>query len=83
MEGKVTTFDARKGVGTIRAESGEELSVHRSAIEEGGQGSLFPGDVVEFTVGRNRWGHRAALAVRRIGWDEEDDPDGAPGEWTF
>ena len=83
MEGKVIAFDAQKGVGTIRADNGEELGVHRSAIAEGGQGQLFPGDMVEFTVGRNRWGRRAALAVSRIGWDEEDDPDGAPGEWMF
>ena len=82
MEGKVISFDAVKGVGMILAESGEELPVHRSAIVEGGPEGIYVGDVVEFRTGRNRFGRRAAVDVRRIGWDE-DDPDGAPREWTF
>lgn len=83
MEGKVISFDEGKGVGVILAENGEELAVHRSAVEDSGQGNLFAGDVVEFKVGRNRWGRRSAQNVQRIGWEEDDDPDGEGREWTF
>ena len=82
MEGKVISFDESKGVGVIQADSGEEVTVHRSAVLDTGSGSLFRGDVVEFRIGRNRWGRRAALEVRRIGWDEEEQDD-KPREWTF
>ncbi len=56
--------------------------MHRSALQEDTLGGLHSGDIVEFRVGRNRFGRTAALDVHRIGWEDEPDDDG-PGEWTF
>lgn len=82
QEGIVKQFDTVKGTGIIEAESGEELPVHRSAIEDDSGGNLYPGDLVEYKLGKNRFGRRAALDVRRIGWEEQDE-DGEPREWNF
>lgn len=81
-EGKVIHFDPAKGAGIIETESGEELPVHKSALGEGQSVGLYAGDLVEFTVGRNKFGKRAAQDVRRIGWEEEEDSD-EPREWNF
>ncbi len=81
-EGIVKSFDSAKGGGIIATEQGEEISVHRSAILADQSGNLYPGDIVEFTLGRNKWGKPAALNVRRIGWEEEGKED-VPREWNF
>jgi cold shock CspA family protein len=80
-EGTVKEFDERRGTGTILAENGEELTVHRSAIEDDGLRALHSGDIVEFTTGRNKFGRRCALQVRRIGWEENGGD--SPREWSF
>jgi len=80
-EGTVKDFDTSRGMGTILAEGGEELSVHHSAIEDEGLRALHPGDIVEFSVGRNKFGKRCAVKVRRIGWEEGSGD--TPREWTF
>jgi len=80
-EGTVKDFDETRGTGTILAENGEELSVHRSAIEDEGLRALHPGDIVEFSTGRNKFGHRCAVHVRRIGWEE--GAGDTPREWSF
>ena len=82
-EGTVVEFDSEKGYGNIQTEEGDLLAVHRSAIADEGLMALHPGDVVEFRVGRNKFGRRAALEVRRIGWEDEENEDGSPREWTF
>jgi CspA family cold shock protein len=79
-EGVVREFDDRKGSGMIMTRDGEELPVHHSGIDEEGLRSLHPGDIVEFAIGRNKFGRRAAVAVKRIGWEEEADE---AREWTF
>ncbi len=80
-EGVVLHFDPRKGLGVVRAEDGEELSVHHSAIEDEGLRVLHPGDIVEFTLGRNKFGKRCAVKVKRVGWEEGSGDE--PREWTF
>jgi cold shock CspA family protein len=80
-EGVVRDFDEQRGTGTILSRDGEEVQVHRSAIEDEGLRSLHPGDIVEFAVGRNRFGRRGAVRVRRVGWEEEGGEQ--PREWTF
>jgi CspA family cold shock protein len=81
-EGVVKEFNAQRGFGTIEAENGEELPVHRSALVEDHARDLHSGDIVEYTVGRDKRGRRAALQVRVIGWEDSGDPD-KPREWTF
>lgn len=80
-EGTVKEFDEARGTGVILAENGEELPVHHSAIEDEGLRALHPGDIVEFSVGRNKFGRRCAVKVRRIGWEEGGDD--TPREWSF
>ncbi len=83
-EGVVKWYDAAKGTGVIETETQEELPVHRSALRDEAMQGLHAGDVVAFRPGRNKFGRRAALDVRRIGWieDEGEDSD-VPREWTF
>lgn len=83
LQGTVQSFDLARGLGEIQTESGEVYSVHRSALRDEALSGIYPGDVVEFVAGRNRFGHRAALEVRRVGWEEDEgDPD-TPREWSF
>jgi len=82
LQGTVQHFDAAKGQGEIQTEQGDAYAVHRSALRDDALSGIFPGDIVEFVAGRNRFGHRAALEVRRVGWEEGDEDD-SPREWTF
>jgi cold shock CspA family protein len=82
LQGTVQGFDAQRGLGEIQTEAGEVYSVHRSALRDEALSGIFPGDIVEFTAGRNRFGHKVALEVRRVGWEDVDEDD-APREWTF
>jgi CspA family cold shock protein len=79
-EGVVREFDLSRGSGMIFTRDGEELPVHHTGIAEEGLRALHPGDIVEFEIGRNKFGRRTAVAVRRIGWEEEADE---AREWTF
>jgi CspA family cold shock protein len=80
-EGVVKEFDAQRGLGVILTRDGEELSVHHSAIEDEGLRTLHPGDIVSFAVGRNKFGRRCAVQVRRIGWEDAESDE--PREWSF
>ena len=79
-EGVVREWDTTRGHGVIVTRDGEELPVHHTGIDEDGLRALHPGDIVEFAVGRNKFGRRSAVAVKRIGWEEESDE---AREWTF
>jgi cold shock CspA family protein len=82
LHGTVQGFDPDRGTGEIQTESGEVFHVHRSELRDEALSGIFPGDIVEFVAGRNRFGRQAALEVRRVGWEEDEGDDG-PREWTF
>jgi cold shock CspA family protein len=82
-KGSVKFYELERGRGEIEAENGELLPVHRSALLDDALSGLYTGDIVEFKAGRDRFGRRSALEVRRIGWEEGDDEDAPPREWTF
>jgi cold shock protein len=53
--GTVKWFDPNKGYGFIKPESGDDVFVHVSAIQEGG--SLEEGRAVEFDITQETVGH--------------------------
>jgi cold shock protein len=58
--GTVKWFNAEKGYGFIRPESGEDVFVHFSAIQAAGYRSLAEGQAVEFDVTQGPKGAQAA-----------------------
>jgi CspA family cold shock protein len=50
MQGKVKWFNAAKGFGFIEAETGGDVFVHFSAIQDSGFKSLQEGQAVSFDV---------------------------------
>ena len=82
-QGVVKSFDPERGIGEVETARGEVLSVHRSSLRDDALKGVYPGDIVEFVSGRDRFGRRAALEIRRIGWEDEEDENAAPREWTF
>ena len=58
-EGIVKWFDEQKGYGFIAVDGGDDVYVHRDAIEAEGFGTLKAGDRVEFDVVRGRKGEQA------------------------
>ena len=56
--GTVDWFNANKGYGFIKPESGSDVFVHVSAIQ--GDGSLDEGQAVEFDIMQGRKGPQAA-----------------------
>jgi CspA family cold shock protein len=63
--GVVKWFNAEKGFGFISQESGPDVFVHFSAIEEQGYRSLNENDKVEFEVSQGPKGPQAGN-VRRL-----------------
>jgi len=63
-QGTVKWFNAAKGYGFIKRESGEEVFVHFSAIQENGYRSLEEGQAVEFEVTKGPKGLQAANVAR-------------------
>jgi cold shock protein len=61
--GTVKWFNADKGYGFIAQESGDDVFVHVSAIQDGG--SLDEGEVVEFDVTQGRKGPQAVNTCAR------------------
>jgi cold shock protein len=55
--GTVKWFNANKGYGFIKPESGNDVFVHVSAIQDGG--SLDEGEVVEFDITHGQKGPQA------------------------
>jgi len=60
----VKWFNSSKGYGFIKRETGEDVFVHYSAIQESGYRSLEEGSAVEFEVVKGPKGLQAANVVR-------------------
>ncbi|NIM20688.1 MAG: cold shock domain-containing protein [Candidatus Latescibacteria bacterium] len=65
MTGRVKWFDENKGFGIIKEDSGREVSVHYSDIEEDGYRSLSEGERVEFELAKS-FGSLRAAKVKRL-----------------
>ena len=60
MKGTVKWFNASKGFGFIKPETGEDVFVHYSAIQSEGYKSLEEGQAVEFEVTKGPKGLQAS-----------------------
>ena len=58
--GKVKWFNNAKGYGFIERESGEDVFVHHTAIQDEGYRTLSEGEMVSFTVVQGPKGLQAA-----------------------
>lgn len=63
-QGVVKWFNNDKGYGFIQRDSGSDVFVHHSAIQESGFKSLDEGQKVEFTVNEGPKGPQAADVVK-------------------
>ena len=62
--GKVKWFNSKKGYGFIAAESGDDVFVHYSEIQEEGYRSLDEGHDVEFEMEKDNKGFKAKKVVK-------------------
>lgn len=62
-KGEVAWFNAVKGYGFIKRESGEDIFVHYSGIAGEGYKQLEKGDQVEFRIEKGRKGPQAEEVV--------------------
>lgn len=65
-QGTVKWFNAAKGYGFIEQESGEDIFVHYSAIQDEGFKSLNQGEKVEFEVSEGENGKSQAVSVSKL-----------------
>jgi len=63
-QGTVKWFNDSKGFGFIQRNSGGDVFVHHSAIQEAGFKSLSEGQAVEFTVNKGPKGLQAVDVVK-------------------
>jgi len=63
-QGTVQWFNHSKGLGSIRAEGGDEVQVHYSAIKGDGIRKLVQGEEVRFEVRETASGLEAANVIR-------------------
>lgn len=63
--GKVKWFNEAKGYGFIKQDSGRDIFVHYSEIQEEGFRSLSEGDVVEFELKEGTKGLEATKVTRQ------------------
>ncbi len=62
--GKVKWFNNAKGYGFIAQESGEDIFVHYSVIEQDGYRSLNAGEEVEFDLANGQKGLQATKVIK-------------------
>ncbi|PYV38318.1 MAG: cold-shock protein [Acidobacteria bacterium] len=63
-KGTVKWFNDAKGYGFIQRESGQDVFVHHSSIQQAGFKSLSEGQAVEFTVAKGPKGLQAQDVVK-------------------
>ena len=63
-KGTVIWFNDAKGYGFIQRESGQDVFVHHSSIQQAGFKSLSEGQAVEFTVAKGPKGLQAQDVVK-------------------
>jgi CspA family cold shock protein len=63
-KGTVKWFNDAKGYGFIQRESGQDVFVHHSSIQQSGFKSLSEGQAVEFTVANGPKGLQAQDVVK-------------------
>ena len=67
LTGEVVKFDAGRGFGFIRPDSGQpDVFVHVKDVRAGGIDSLAIGDRLEFLIEESRTGKMRAVDIRRI-----------------
>jgi cold shock CspA family protein len=64
--GRVTSFDARRGLGTVTDTEGSVFEFHATAIEDGSR-RIDPGTEVGFVVAPGRRGRYEARALTAVG----------------
>ena len=83
-DGTVKWFNPNKGFGFIEQDTGDDLFVHQSEIQQAGFRYLNLGDRVEFEVGSGKKGPVALKVIRTKPADPEkypsiyDEPEEAP-----
>ena len=83
-DGTVKWFNPNKGFGFIEQDTGDDLFVHQSEIQQAGFRYLNLGDRVEFEVGPGKKGPVALKVIRTKPADPEkypsiyDEPEVAP-----
>ena len=83
-DGTVKWFNPNKGFGFIEQDTGDDLFVHQSEIQQAGFRYLNLGDCVEFEVGPGKKGPVALKVIRTKPADPEkypsiyDEPEVAP-----
>ncbi|OGX28121.1 MAG: cold-shock protein [Omnitrophica WOR_2 bacterium RIFCSPHIGHO2_01_FULL_48_9] len=63
--GKVKWFNAKKGYGFITADTGEDVFVHFSEIQDSGYKSLDEGQAVDFEITKDEKGFKAKNVVKK------------------
>jgi CspA family cold shock protein len=63
-KGKVKWFSNQKGYGFITTESGTDIFVHHTAIQQDGYRTLNEGDEVEFEIEKGPKGDQAVKVVK-------------------
>ncbi|MFH0812795.1 MAG: cold shock domain-containing protein [Pseudomonadota bacterium] len=64
VRGTVKWFSNQKGYGFITPESGDDVFVHHSAIQDDGYKSLEEGQKVEFEITTGPKGKQATMVVK-------------------
>jgi CspA family cold shock protein len=64
MKGKVKWFNESKGFGFITAETGKDVFVHFTAIQDNGFKTLSEGQDVEFEITQGPKGPQASNVVK-------------------
>ncbi|MBI5378567.1 MAG: cold-shock protein [Nitrospirae bacterium] len=64
MKGKVKWFNESKGFGFITAETGKDVFVHFTAIQDNGFKTLSEGQEVEFEITEGPKGPQASNVVK-------------------